>query len=156
LSGFDLRGLVEALNAHGVEFIAIGGVAVGAQGFVRATEDLDIVPDPTLENLGRLIGALVDLDASLPTAEDRPFDRDRDGLAVKRGANVPANTRLGALDIVQIAKGVPPYSQLAEDAADAEITGVPLRVCSLARLREMKRAQGRAIDLADLEGLPEE
>lgn len=141
---------------HGVEFIAIGGVAVGAQGFVRATEDLDIVPDPAPENLDRLIGVLADLDASLPTAEDRPFDRTRDGLAMRRSANVTANTRLGSLDVVQIAEGVPSYAQLDEDAADAEIAGVPIRVCSLARLRAMKRAQGRAIDLADLEGLPDQ
>jgi uncharacterized protein YlxW (UPF0749 family) len=37
LTRFDLRALVETLNAHKVEFIAIGGVAVGAQGLVRAT-----------------------------------------------------------------------------------------------------------------------
>lgn len=153
---FDLRGLVEALNASGVEFIAIGGVAVGALGFVRATEDLDIVPNPAPENLDRLIHALEYLDAALPTAKDRPFDRARDGPAVRRGRNVTTNTRLGSLDIIQIAKGVPSYSQLNEDAAEAEIDGVPIRVCSLTRLRAMKRAQGRAIDLADLEGLPEE
>lgn len=156
MTPFDLRGLVEALNKHRVEFIAIGGVAVGAQGFVRATEDLDIVPNPSPDNLDRLIHALEDLEASLPTTDNRRFDPARDGLAVKRGANVTCNTRLGALDVVQIAKGVPAYSQLTEDAADAEIDGTPIRVCSLVRLREMKQAMGRAIDVADLERLPEE
>lgn len=30
------------LNSHGVEFLVIGGFAVGFHGFVRATGDLDI------------------------------------------------------------------------------------------------------------------
>ncbi len=30
------------------------GVAVGVHGFVRATKDLGIVPDPTPDNLARL------------------------------------------------------------------------------------------------------
>lgn len=67
-----------------------------------------------------------------------------------------ADTRLGSLDVIQIARGVPPYSRLDADAEDAEIDGEPVRVCSLSSLRAMKRAQGRPIDLADLEGLPDE
>lgn len=156
MTPFDLRGLVGALNSHGVEFIVIGGVAVGAQGFVRATEDLDIVPDPDPGNLAKLIDVLAELGATLPTADGRRFDPEDDGGAVRRGANVTADTSLGALDVIQIARGVPSYSQLTEDADDAEIDGEPIRVCSLAKLRAMKRAQGRHIDLADLEGLPEE
>jgi len=35
------------------------------------------------------------------------------------------------------------------------LLGVTVRVCSLTRLREMKQAQGRAQDKADLENLPE-
>ena len=39
--------------------------------------------------------------------------------------------------------------------AESELLGIPVRVCSLARLREMKMAQGRAQDRLDLENLPE-
>lgn len=55
---------------------------------------------------------------------------------------------------LQIASGVPPYSLLNQDAVDSSLLGVPVRVCSLSRLREMKQAQGRAQDQADLENLP--
>ena len=67
LSEFDLRSLLEALLDHDVRFVVIGGVAVGAHGFVRGTEDLDLVPDPDPENLKRLTTALGDLESSLPT-----------------------------------------------------------------------------------------
>jgi hypothetical protein len=64
-------------------------------------------------------------------------------------------TKFGALDVVQHAQGVPSYSQLIEDAVGSELLGIAVNVCSLARLREMKRAQSRTQDLLDLENLPE-
>lgn len=147
---------MEALHERGVEFVVIGGVAVGAHGYVRGTEDLDVVPDPDPENLTRLAGALRDLESTLPTAEGRAFDLARDTGVIRRGGNVTAMTRFGELDVVQRARGVPSYTQLAEDAVQSELFGIPVRVCSLSRLREMKEAQSRAQDRADLENLPRE
>lgn len=155
LSDFDLRSLLESLHGHGVDFVVIGGVAVGAHGFIRATEDLDLVPDPDPENLQRLTGALEDLESTLPTVGDRRFDPATDAGVIRRGGNVTAATKFGPLDVLQRARGVPAYSQLNEDAVDSELLGVPVRVCSLARLREMKQAQSRTQDLLDLENLPE-
>jgi hypothetical protein len=74
---------------------------------------------------------------------------------IRRGGNVTANTTFGGLDLIQRAKGVPAYSQLNADAIETELLGIPVRVCSLARLREMKEAQGRPEDQADLANLPE-
>jgi hypothetical protein len=155
LSEFDLRSLLESLHEHGVRFVVIGGVAVAAHGYVRATEDLDVVPDPDRDNLDRLVNALNSLDAALPTAGGRPFKADEDRGVLYRGGNVTADTRFGGLDVVQLASGVPTYSALDRDAVESDVLGVPVRICSLARLREMKAAQDRAQDRADLENLPE-
>jgi hypothetical protein len=65
LSEFDLRSLLETLNAGGIRFVVIGGVAVGAHGYVRGTEDLDLVPDPDPENLNRLTEALTKLESTM-------------------------------------------------------------------------------------------
>jgi hypothetical protein len=156
LSEFDLRALLEALNGKSVRFVVIGGVAVGAHGYVRGTEDLDLVPDPDPENLGRLTEALIELESTLPTVAERPFNPHTDAGVIRRGGNVTAMTRFGGLDIVQRARGVPSYSQLIDDAVESELLDVPVRVCSLARLREMKAAQDREQDRADLANLPEE
>jgi hypothetical protein len=155
LTEFDLRALVEALQGHEVRFVVIGGVAVGAHGFVRGTEDLDLVPDPDPANLTRLTQALEALESTLPTVGERPFDPDGDAGVVRQGGNVTAMTKFGGLDVVQRAQGVPSYSQLAEDAVTSDLLGIPVEVCSLTRLREMKRAQGRTQDQLDLENLPE-
>ncbi len=155
MSEFDLRSLLEALSTRGVDFVVIGGVAVGAHGYPRATADLDLVPNPDPENLDRLIAALDSLDAILPTVDGRPFDVNADAGVVRRGGNVTADTKFGGLDIVQLAQGVPTYSMLSQDAVESDLLGVPVRICSLSRLREMKQAQGRTQDLADLENLPD-
>lgn len=133
----------------------IGGVAVAAHGYVRGTADLDLVPDPDPANLKRVTAVLDELGSTLPTAKDRRFDPAADAGVVRRGGNVTADTNFGGLDVVQRARGVPSYSQLDADAVEAELLGVPVRVCSLARLREMKEAQGRPQDKADLANLPE-
>lgn len=153
---FDLHALLEALHEFEVRFVVIGGVAVGAHGYVRGTEDLGLVPDPDPENLGRLTEVLKKLDSTLPTVGDRPFNPATDAGVIRRGGNVTAMTRFGGLDIVQRARGVPSFSQLDEDAVDSDLLGVPIRVCSLARLREMKEAQDREQDRADLANLPPE
>jgi hypothetical protein len=155
VSEFDLRALLAALHEQGVNFVVIGGVAVGAHGFIRGTEDLDLVPEPDPRNLDRLTRALAALESTLPTVGGRPFDPTGDAGVVKRGGNVTAMTKFGGLDVVQRAQGVPSYSQLAEDAVESELLGIPVRVCSLTRLREMKMAQGRTQDQLDLENLPE-
>ena len=93
MTEFDLRSLLGALNEHGVEFVVIGGVAVGAHGFIRGTEDLDVVPDPDPDNLRRLAEALTDLESTLPTAGERPFSFAGDFGVIRRGGNVTAAIR---------------------------------------------------------------
>lgn len=70
---FDLRSLLETLHEENLDFVVISGVAVGAHGFIRGTEDLDIVPDPDADNLRRLSHALTTLESTLPTAGERPL-----------------------------------------------------------------------------------
>jgi hypothetical protein len=54
-----------------VRFVLVGGLAVNAWGYLRATRDVDFVPDPDAENLARLdavlrdLGGKVDVDGKL-------------------------------------------------------------------------------------------
>jgi hypothetical protein len=155
LSALDLRSLLGLLHTREVRFVVIGGVAVAAHGYVRGTADLDLVPDPDPDNLKRVAEVLDELEATLPTADDRRFSLASDLGVIRRGGNVTADTGFGGLDVVQRARGVPSYSQLAADAVETELLGIPVRVCSLARLRAMKEAGGRPEDEADLANLPE-
>ena len=59
----DLRAVTAALIAVGAEFVVIGGFAVVANDFVRATEDVDLLIPDSPDNDRALDAALTDLDA---------------------------------------------------------------------------------------------
>lgn len=144
--------LLERLNAGRVSYIVVGGLAVGAWGYLRATGDLDIVPDPDPANLDRLAAVLEALDSHVVVGE-RLLQASAISTFLKAGDKTLVRTEVGEVDVLQGIPQVPSYAELAQRAVDAEIQGVPVRVCSLEDLRVMKRAAGRSIDAADLEAL---
>lgn len=159
---FQADELLLALRQAKVSFVVIGGIAVGVHGYVRATEDLDIVPDPDRANLSRLASLLRELDAEQVgvgefSADEFPYDpTDPDQLS--DGANFRLETRLGPLDIMQWVAGIeedPAYQALAREALAVSFRGGQLRVCGRDHLLAMKRAAGREQDLVDLRELGE-
>ena len=54
----DLLALCKALNAEHVRYVLIGGFAVILHGFVRATKDIDLLIDASIENIQRLKRAM--------------------------------------------------------------------------------------------------
>jgi predicted nucleotidyltransferase len=51
---------IKALNKHQVEYLLIGGFAMGVYGHVRSTGDLDIFIHATMENAKRAVKACLD------------------------------------------------------------------------------------------------
>jgi len=75
----DLVKLCRSLNAEGVRYVLIGGFAIVLHGFVRATKDIDLLVDPSEDNVRALKRAL----ATLPdnaAAELRDDDISRYGV----------------------------------------------------------------------------
>jgi hypothetical protein len=148
--------LFEKLRGAGIEFVIIGGFAVNIHGYVRATKDIVVVPDPNYPNLVRLASLLTELNAEQIGVDahllpDQPTDPD--GLA--EGGSFQLNTSLGRLDILQEGASIPSYARLAATAIEVPFRDQTLKFCSLEELREMKRAAGRPDDLRDLEKLAE-
>ena len=158
---FDPGDLIIALSTAKVDYVVIGGFAVGAHGFPRATKDLDVVPAGETENLEKLAAVLATLGAAHHEPGDFdpsefPYDPlDPDQLAL--GGNFLLATTAGRLDVMQWVPGIDAdraYDVLAPQAISVPFRGVTVRVCSLAHLRQMKEAAGRPQDLVDLENLP--
>lgn len=152
--------LLKRLHERGIEHIIVGGWAVAAHGFVRPTKDLDIVPRPSEENLGKLAKMLGDLNARVLNtgdfkSEELPADPTRtEDLAI--GGNFCVLTDIGRLDVMQWLSGVDfddLYDELADEAVEGNLDGMSVRVCGLDHLRAMKRAAGRPQDLEDLRQL---
>jgi hypothetical protein len=64
-----LRALLERLREAEVDFVLVGGLAVNAWGYLRATRDIDLVPNPSPENLARLDALLVELGGKVEVGE---------------------------------------------------------------------------------------
>lgn len=144
-----LRRLAEA----GAEFVVVGGLAVNAWGVVRGTKDVDIVVGPEVENLKRVAAVAVAAGGHVQKGEALLGTPISIASAIEDGEQVPIETDLGRLDIVQGLDGIPNYEELRSRASTAEILGVTVAVCSIADLMAMKRAAGRTRDLADVEDL---
>jgi hypothetical protein len=54
----DVEAILRALNEAEVRYLIVGGLAVVAHGYVRATVDIDIVLHLERENVLRAMGAL--------------------------------------------------------------------------------------------------
>lgn len=154
----DIQGILEALVADGVEFLLIGGVAVGFHGYVRATKDVDVVPSPDPANLARLASVLRELGAEVEGAqefEDVELPDPLDPAALALGGNWVLRTRLGRFDVMQWIGADALWERLSPAAVSAEVGDLTIRVVGYDDLVALKREAGRPEDLADLKRLRE-
>lgn len=151
----DASTILRTLVEHGVEFVVIGGLAVAAHGFPRATKDVDVVPAPGRDNLRRLHAALSELQAEPMEIgdfrpEELPVPFAPEGL--DEGGNWTLRTRAGRVDVMQWIPGIDEgYEQLRPRAIDEDVPGVGrVMFAGYDDLVTMKRTAGRPEDELDL------
>jgi hypothetical protein len=81
---FRIHALLERLVEADIRFVLVGGLAVGAWGYVRGTKDLDVVPDPAGDNLERLAELLRELDGKVEV-EDGSLTADAISIFLRTG-----------------------------------------------------------------------
>lgn len=142
----DFKEFLRLLDASGVEYLVIGGYAVGFYGHPRATGDMDIWVASSEENAARVVQAL------------RSFGFDSPDLSTALFTEVGQIVRMGLppmrLELLTEIDGVEFEGCYARRHRET-IDGVVVSLISLADLRTNKAASGRHKDLADLEELPQ-
>lgn len=139
--------ILGALVDHGVAFILIGGMAAIVHGSPLPTEDVDVTPEASEANLGRLAAALRTLDARVrhPDIPDGlPFSCDATSLAAAIFWNL--TTPYGDLDISFTPAATSGFASLDGDASDIVFRGVAVRLASLADIVASKAAANRPKD----------
>ena len=143
--------MLATLRRHNVDFVVIGGFALAPHGYVRATKDVDIVPDPDPGNIGRLAGALHEMDAKPDLgelgADELGIPLDEAGLRL--GGNWVLSTRFGRLDVMQEVPGLRGYDHLRAGAVRVH----DVLYAGYDELIGMKAASGRDEDLRDIGAL---
>jgi hypothetical protein len=150
--------LLNSLARAGVPFVIIGGHAVNFHGYVRTTEDTDIVFLRTTASETALLDVLQSIRACW-ISDERDSQTGIERLIPVTPAYIRSQhlmmlwTDLGFLDIYDFVPGFPdtPVDDLFSNAV---FLG-ELRFVSLYWLRKLKTAAGRHKDLDDLEHLPE-
>jgi predicted nucleotidyltransferase len=147
-----LRELLERLVEADIRFVLVGGLAVNAWGYLRATRDVDVVPDPSTENLEKLDALLRELEGRVDV-DGRLLPSSAISTFLEAGDRTLVVTTLGRVDVLQGLPQIPRYEELNAEAIEVEVAGLVVRVCSLEHLLSMKRASERPRDRDDLEAL---
>jgi predicted nucleotidyltransferase len=151
---FNPGAILAALERHDVRYVLIGGLAANAHGVRRTTRDVDVIIERSEVNLERFAAAVRELEVGSPVIDSRLQELDPldpDDLA--RAANVSLDTREGELDLMNEAKGAPPFDRLASRAVVVEVFGTRVPVAGLDDLIALKHASGRDVDLRDIADL---
>jgi hypothetical protein len=148
---------IDVLTKHNVPLVIIGGHAVTYHGYVRATEDTDVVVQRTAESDLALFAAILELNARWISDEIDPATGIERTFPVSLGYIQASRlmmliTDFGFLDIFDYIPGHPtePVELLFASATESH----GRRYASLDWLRKMKQISGRAKDQIDLENLP--
>ena len=140
----DFKEFIRFINSAGVEYLLVGGYAVGFHGAPRFTADMGIWVGTESANAERLGRALDQFGFRDPEVISGRFLKPD---AVFRIGRPPLQ-----IDVVTEISGC----EFADCYARREVLirdGLELSVISLDDLKVNKRAAGRAKDLGDLEGL---
>ena len=136
---------LKLLNKNKVEYLLIGGYAVGYYGYPRATADMDIwINSEKKENIHRLIAVLKDFGLH-NVHEDKLFEKEDEMLRI---GYPPLR-----LEILSKISGVD-FNCCYKNRKVVKIGGIKINIISLGDLKRNKRASGRHKDLNDLENIP--
>jgi predicted nucleotidyltransferase len=139
----DFKDFLRSLNSFGVEYLLIGGYAVGYHGHVRTTGDIDvwIAVDP--KNAERVVAALRNFGFGTGIRPEMFLERDKIFRMGIPPVRIEILTTISGLEFADA------YSRRVRGAID----GVEVDLISLSDLKVNKKASGRHKDLADLDEL---
>lgn len=154
----EIARIFAALEAAGVRYLVVGGVAVVLHGHLRVTGDVDLVLSLLPENVREAMKALagVGFRPRIPVSPEEFADPERRRAWIwEKGMRVfslwnpdPPHT---AVDL--FVDEPFPFEEVYARRLDVRIGETTVPVISLEDLIDMKRAAGRPQDIADIEAL---
>ena len=143
----NVMAVLSALAREDVEYVLVGGVAVGLHGFERATNDIDLFVRPTAENVSHLRRALQSVFDDPSISEITAEDLAGEYPTIRYGP--PDGDYF--IDILGRLGTEISFDDLAFELLD--VSGTPVRLATARTLYRMKRDTVRPIDRVDAEVL---
>ncbi|MEM1177454.1 MAG: hypothetical protein AAGM22_03855 [Acidobacteriota bacterium] len=136
----DVIEFIELLNSSSVEYLIVGGHAVGFHGFPRMTGDVDFFVRANDENATRLIEVF------------RKFGfEDAENLRpafVKVGRSIKVGVAPNRIDVITGISGVG-FDEAWASRVSGRLGPIPVKIIGRDSLLKNKRAAGRPKDLID-------
>ncbi len=140
----DFSEFLKLLNSKQVEYLVIGGWAVGFYGYPRATGDMDIWVSRSEKNAGKLIKSLKEFGFDVPNLSTALFTKENQ------------ITRLGLpplrIEILTTISGVS-FDECFRNRKTILMNEVMINIIGLEDLKKNKSAAKRFKDLDDFEKL---
>jgi len=143
----DFKDLLELFNKHKVDYIVVGGYALGFHGAPRYTGDLDIFVRPDAVNARRIMQALDEFGFGSVGLTAADFE--------KAGKVVQLGFPPVRVDIITSITGVT-WEQARSGRVEGHFGDVLVPFIGRDEFIANKRALGRKKDLADLEAVGED
>jgi hypothetical protein len=154
--------IVQALERHGVRYVVIGGAAAQARGWLEPTDDIDVTPERSEENLERLAIAVRELGGGFRVDPVRYPDGYQppggiDARTFRNQVSLSFTTRHGDFDVVLIPDGTSGYEDIAKTATPETLPGtqIVVPVASADMILHSKTVADRPKDRAALEPMRE-
>ncbi len=141
----DFKEFLNLLKGKDIQYLLIGGYAVGYHGYPRATNDMDIWIAIEPRTAKQMVLALKEFGFDTPQLSKEFFLKEnnivRMGIAPMR------------IKILTTISGVN-FEECFQQRVVDEIDGIEVNIISLKQLKINKKASGRHKDLDDFENLP--
>ncbi len=152
----DLLKIVKLLNKHTVEYLLVGGTAVGFYGYVRSSApqgftssemkfDLDFWYKPTISNFHNLTQVLIELGVDERRLNKIVFDSKKTYLRIPRGTY--------KLEFLCQLSGLENFSEAESRATKFKIDDLNIAVISYNDLIKNKQTVNREVDKRDIKAL---
>jgi len=141
----DFKEFLKLLNAHKVEYLLIGGYAVGYYGYPRATADMDIWISMNPANADKVVTVLNEFGFNPPDLSPNLFLKEKQ--IIRMGippVRIELATTISGVD----------FNDCFGQRVITDVDGVETNLISLPHLKANKKASARHQDIADLEHLP--
>ena len=141
----DFKEFLQLLNDHHVDYLLVGGYAVGYHGYPRATVDLDIWVAITPRNARNIVMVFKEFGFDVEELKEDLFLKEN---KIVRIGEPPLR-----IEVMTSASGVD-FDACYEQRIVDTIDGLQVNFINLENLKANKLAAGRHKDLNDLENLP--
>ena len=141
----DFKEFLQLLNDHRVDYLLVGGYAVGYHGYPRATVDLDIWVAVTPRNARHLVMVFKEFGFDVKELKEDLFLKENKIVRIgEPPLRIKVMTSVSGVDFDAC------YEQRIVDTID----GIQVNFINLENLKVNKMSAGRHKDLNDLENLP--